>query len=600
MEQRRPEETRGIAANTTWFLPGTGEISTLLKTIDHRSPLGSPMQWSPSLKTLMATTLPVHAQIVIFWGPHYVALYNDAYAPTIGDKHPGALGRPAVEHWAELWDDLEPLLRGVRETGQTFSAKDRPFYIKRSERGETVYFDVSYSAVREQDGSVGGVLCIVTETTQRVQFERRQAFLVELGKALPSFNDPDVIQAHVLRQLGNEFEPETIRFAVSEDDGETFERRRSYERGRLFRDGEIVKWDSLTLGQLRAGYVIFHHESGARSGMPAPDIFDFLEHEPPARVDIPVIHHGKLTAVMSIRPAALETFGGHHLRLTREVAELTWLWINHAKGERDLRKLNEELEERVVSIVGEREQVLAQLHESRKMEMVGQIGGGIAHDFNNLLTPIMASLELIGRRVDDNGTQRLVKGAQQAAERARALVGKLLTFARRQTLKPESVSLAHIVGELKDLVERSLGSGISLDIAMPDGLPKVRVDPQQLELALLNLAVNARDAMPEGGRLTIAAAAQCLSATRGTIPAGRYVSLTVADTGCGMTQDILQSCVEPFYSTKGAGKGTGLGLSMVQGLAVQTGGGLDITSRPGEGTRITLWLPLADLPRVQT
>jgi signal transduction histidine kinase len=594
MERLRPEDAIGIAADAAWFLPGTGEVSSLLKSALHqRSPLGPPTQWSHSLKTLMATTLPVQAQIVIFWGPHYVALYNDAYAPTIGDKHPGALGRPAVEYWAELWDDLEPLLRGVRETGQTFSAKDRPFYIKRSDRGETVYFDVSYSAVREQDGSVGGVLCIVTETTQRVQFERRQAFLVELGKALPSFNDPDVIQAHVLRQLGNEFEPETIRFAISEDDGETFERRQSYERGRLFRDGEILKWDSLTLSQLRAGYVIFHHESGARSGMPDPDIFAFLEHEPPARVDIPVIHHGKLTAVMSIRPAALETFGGHHLRLTREVAELAWLWINHAKGERDLRRLNEELEERVVSIVGERERVLAQLHESRKMEMVGQIGGGIAHDFNNLLTPILASLELIGRRTDDTGTQRLASSAMQAAERARALVGKLLTFARRQTLKPERVSLGHLVGELQDLVERSLDAGIDLDIAIPASLPEVFVDPQQLELAVLNLAVNARDAMPEGGRLSITAAEKSLSAPHGSMPAGHYVSLTVADTGCGMTQDILQSCLEPFYSTKGAGKGTGLGLSMVQGLAVQSGGGLDIASRPGEGTQITLWLPLA-------
>ncbi|WP_338318635.1 PAS domain-containing protein [Bradyrhizobium ottawaense] len=125
--------------------------------------------------------LGADAQIVLFWGPEFVALYNDAYAPTIGDKHPKALGRPARENWAELWDDLEPLLRGVRETGKTFSAKDRPFYIERRGFGETVYFDVSYSAVPEADGGVGGVLCIVSETTERV---RAEAALRELNGTL--------------------------------------------------------------------------------------------------------------------------------------------------------------------------------------------------------------------------------------------------------------------------------------------------------------------------------------------------------------------------------------------------------------------------------
>ena len=129
------------------------------------TPLGRPDDWSPSLTTTVAMMLGADAQIVLFWGPEFVALYNDAYAPTIGDKHPNALGRPARENWTELWDDLEPLLRGVRDTGKTFSAKDRPFYIERRGFGETVYFDISYSAVPEADGSVGGVLCIVSETS---------------------------------------------------------------------------------------------------------------------------------------------------------------------------------------------------------------------------------------------------------------------------------------------------------------------------------------------------------------------------------------------------------------------------------------------------
>ena len=164
------------------FLLNGGSVGSLLQSMDWRgSPVGPPHTWSPHLQTVMGTLLPAQAQCVLFWGPAYVALYNDAYAPSIGTKHPQALGRPAQENWSELWDDLEPLLRGVRESGQTFSAKDRPFYIERHGVGETAYFDVSYSAVREADGSVGGVLCLVTETTERVRFQQRQAFLLELG-----------------------------------------------------------------------------------------------------------------------------------------------------------------------------------------------------------------------------------------------------------------------------------------------------------------------------------------------------------------------------------------------------------------------------------
>lgn len=146
----------------------TNDVGALIVTRDWQaSPLGPPETWSTSLKTTLGMLLRAHAEIVLFWGPEFVALYNDSYAPTIGDKHPRALGRPACENWTELWDDLEPLLRKVYETGETFSAKDRAFYIERHGYGETVYFDISYSAVPDDDGTIGGVLCIVAETTER-------------------------------------------------------------------------------------------------------------------------------------------------------------------------------------------------------------------------------------------------------------------------------------------------------------------------------------------------------------------------------------------------------------------------------------------------
>jgi len=137
------------------------------------SPLGPPVTWTSRLRGAMDILTASEAQIVLFWGPQFVALYNDAYAPTIGSKHPAALGRPAQEYWSELWNDLEPLLRGVRESGKTFSAKNRPFYIERHGFGETAYFDISYSPVRDDDESVGGVLCIVSETTEQVMANQR-------------------------------------------------------------------------------------------------------------------------------------------------------------------------------------------------------------------------------------------------------------------------------------------------------------------------------------------------------------------------------------------------------------------------------------------
>src|ERR1700760_4426707 len=172
----------GLASDKTEFLAGGGFMGALMRDHDWSgSPLGDPEQWTSSLRTTVGLLLRTEAQIVLFWGPEFVALYNDAYAPTIGDKHPRAIGRPARENWLELWDDLEPLLQGVRDTGKTFSAKDRPFYIERHGFGETVYFDISYSAVPEADGSVGGVLCIVSEANQRV---RASAALRELNENL--------------------------------------------------------------------------------------------------------------------------------------------------------------------------------------------------------------------------------------------------------------------------------------------------------------------------------------------------------------------------------------------------------------------------------
>lgn len=269
----------------------------------------------------------------------------------------------------------------------------------------------------------------------------------------------------------------------------------------------------------------------------------------------------------------------------REVAVIFQDVTNRMRAEIALRELNETLEKRVAAAVEEREQALAQLHEAQKLETIGQLTGGVAHDFNNLLTPITGALDLLGRRyADDARSARLLEGALQSAERAKTLVQRLLGFARRQALETRAVDLTALVHDMRDLIASSVGPTVEVQIDAPEGLPAALADPNQLELAILNLCVNARDAMPGGGSVTVSLAR--------TDPG--FIRLSVIDTGTGMDAETLARAIEPFYSTKELGKGTGLGLSMVHGLAAQLGGRFDLSSTPGLGTRVDLDLPIAD------
>ena len=238
------------------------------------------------------------------------------------------------------------------------------------------------------------------------------------------------------------------------------------------------------------------------------------------------------------------------------------------------------------------------LRQSQKMEAMGSLTGGVAHDFNNLLTPIIGSLDMLVRKgLGSERERRLIDGALQSAERAKTLVQRLLAFARRQPLQTTSVDLVSLIEEMAGLIGSTVGPNIDVQVELASDLPPALADANQVEMALLNLAVNARDAMPDGGQLTIGAQRESV---RGKHPAGlkhgHYVRLRVRDTGSGMDDATLRRAVEPFFSTKGIGKGTGLGLSMVHGLAGQLGGGLLIDSAPGEGTTVTLWFQISALP----
>lgn len=261
-----------------------------------------------------------------------------------------------------------------------------------------------------------------------------------------------------------------------------------------------------------------------------------------------------------------------------------------------LRRSNDQLEAAVVARTREREVVLRQLHESQKMESIGQLTGGVAHDFNNLLAVILSSLTLLKKNMpDDPRLTKFIDGAVQGAERGAALTKRLLAFARRQELKLEAVDILKLIPELMDFLRQTVGPSVSIVSEIAPEVHPIKIDANQFELALMNLAVNGRDAMPDGGTLTIAAQDEIAGAGRGPreLPPGKYVRVSVTDTGFGMNEETLAKAMEPFFTTKGVGKGTGLGLSMVHGLTAQSGGAVSITSDVGKGTTVSIWLPRA-------
>lgn len=287
---------------------------------------------------------------------------------------------------------------------------------------------------------------------------------------------------------------------------------------------------------------------------------------------------------------------GRCLRFTGTAVDVTPRKV----AEEQLRELNATLELRVAEAIAEREVVQQALRQSQKMEAMGQLTGGVAHDFNNLLTPIVGTLDMLQRRsVGGEREQRLISGALQSADRAKTLVQRLLAFARRQPLQLVPVDVAKLVSDMGELIASTTGPQIKVIVDAPQALPAAMADANQLEMAVLNLSVNARDAMVNGGTIRISASMEQVdSGHRSNLPLGEYVCLSVADTGEGMDPATLARAVEPFFSTKGVGKGTGLGLSMVHGLASQLNGALTIQSSPGLGTHVELWLPRSVTPQV--
>lgn len=872
-----------------------GEMSRLINDRDWTdSPIGSPSQWPQSLKTTVGLILPAAAQMVMFWGPEFVALYNDAYAPTIGDKHPRALGRPAHENWAELWDDLGPLLRGVRDTGKPVYAKDRPFYIERHGYPETVYFDISYSAVPDEEGQVGGVLCVVSETTERVVAAQRTVAdrerLQQMFEQSPTFTATMVGPDHVFEMAnpayldlvgGRNVVGKSVREALPDIQGQGFyelldqvfqsgephvglgtlvlidrgsgpEERfvdfvyqpmldatgkvsgilvqgsdvterfeteeqlsQSEDRLRLATESaNIGTWDFNPItGELRwdarckelfglppeanitydrfleglhpedrektdhavkvallpagpGGYDVRYRTIGLEDGVErwiaakgravfggagkdriaTRFIGTVLDISEQVRTDQRLREEGETLEILNRTGSAIageldlekvvqlvtdagvqltgaqfgaffynvtddsgesymlytlsgvprsafesfpmprntkvfaptfagegvvrsdditkdprygkndpyygkpkghlpvvsylavpvtgrtgEVIGGlffghpdagrfsdRHERLMEGIAAQAAIAIDNARlfrgaqreieqrvaAEQALTGLNETLESRVAEEIDRRSRAEEVLRQTQKMETVGQLSGGIAHDFNNLLQVIHGNLSILERSIPDSETKlrRNVANALSGTERAAILTKRLLAFSRRQSLDPRPIDVNRLILDMTELLHRTLGETVVIDTHLDPDLPNAFVDGNQLENAILNLAINARDAMPRGGKLDICTQLAEIEndQAESRTESERYVLVKVRDFGEGMSKEVLERAVEPFFSTKEVGQGTGLGLSMVYGFVRQSDGHLEIKSTEGHGTTIDLYLPLTNAEAMST
>jgi PAS domain S-box-containing protein len=311
-----------------------------------------------------------------------------------------------------------------------------------------------------------------------------------------------------------------------------------------------------------------------------------------------------------IRAQLYRDRAGEALKLVGVSADVT----DRIRNEEHQRRLNATLEERVsertreleaahesvMAEVSQRERAEEQLRQAQKMEAIGQLTGGVAHDFNNLLMAVLGNLELLRKHsAGDARAERLIDGAQQGAKRGASLTQRLLAFARRQDLQIGPVDLRSLVFGMEDLLRRSVGAAVPIEMVMPDHLPLVSADANQVELALLNLAVNARDAMPDGGALRIELNERETTSATDALARGHYLVLSVTDQGHGMDEATLKKAIEPFFSTKELGKGTGLGLSMIHGLALQLKGDLKLSSVVGVGTTAELWIPVSSAVEAQ-
>ena len=602
-----PENDRAAAMPN--FLAHGGEMGALINAHPWRDTrLGAPEGWPESLKCVLATILGSARPMYVLWGPELFFFFNGAYAPMLGVRLDGALGRPFAQVWPELWADFEPILNQAL-SGEGSAHENMPLTLLRHGYAEATWWTFAYLPLRDGAGAVVGVHCIATETTQEVRAQesladkqKQQAFRVELTDALRDTTTPEALMAVAAKKLGQYLKASCVGYGKIDEAGQcclvhqdwTAEGFRSVA-GQHRLDNFAV----LRAQQLRAGRTVAVHDidRDLLTTRGAPLVSNQpMRHK--ALIVAPLVKNGHFAALLFVLNAAPRVWTDSEQALVEEVAERTWSALQRLQAELDLRQSNQVLDQRTSELLHSEHA----LRQSQKLEALGQLTGGIAHDVNNLLAVISASAELLrSPGLPEDQRSHYLDRIFDTVGRAAKLTGQLLAFARQQPLKPEVFDVGQRLLGVVDLVRPLLGKGVQIDLeGCEEQCCQAEADINQFETTLVNLAVNARDAMNAQGRITVQVQQVDHIPTgpsrdpQVSDRPGDFVAISVRDTGCGMAADQLSAIFEPFYTTKEVGKGTGLGLSQVFGFARQSGGDIAVTSQPGSGSVFTLYLPRAN------
>jgi PAS domain S-box-containing protein len=533
------------------------------------TPLGPRSRWPQSLLTLVDLMEGGAQPMFIVWGRDRTLLYNDAYAAMLGDRHPGAFGRSFLDPWQEHAELLRPMVEQV-EAGKAVHSPDFVMTVERDVRPREAHFAVSCSPVRSDKGQVVGCFGTCTETTALVAAER--------------------LRSEGMRRVAHMFENAPAIIAVMEGPDHVFTVANGAFRTLVGDQRELIG-------------------KPFRDALPeTADFVERLDHtfatgEPfrarGARVSLRRGTGGELEErILDFSYDPIYTADRMITGIFGEGVDVT----ERVHAEEELRRLNRTLEHRVAEELELRLRSEDALRQSQKMEAIGQLTGGVAHDFNNLLTVIRSSADVLRRlELSEDRRRRYLDAISETADRAARLTSQLLAFARRQALRPAVFNLRDCIRSVADMLATVVGARIELVTDLECDECFVEADAVQFETALVNLAANARDAMKDEGRLTISVyPADHIPRVRVHAKRkGRFAAVSVSDTGSGIAPEVIEHIFEPFFTTKEVGRGTGLGLSQVYGFAKQSGGEVDVESKPGEGATFNLYLPRVDPPAEQ-
>ena len=561
-----PSLDRSGAKRPPSFLLNGGEMGARMREYDwSTTALGPPETWPQSLKSMVGACLNSPLLGAVLWGPELLMFYNDAYVQSLADRHPAAMGRPVADVWGAAWQQVAEPFRQAMETGCGFEQKEVEIPMVRRGKAETTWWDFTATPIRGEDGSVVGLLNQGVEITDQVHFRQGMLQAEEELQALNQTLECRIAERTAALVLYQNI-VQSNKSCISAFD----------------LDYRLIAFNPAQSDQF---FRIFGHR--LQLGEVFPDLF------PADQASVVRSFIGRALAGES--HTVYEEFGDPEL--AKPSWEIDYSPLLDASGQiMGAFHRAKDISDRLLS---QAELLAAQeaLRQSQKMESVGQLTGGIAHDFNNLLGGMTGSLELIKRRCakgEYQDIERYVSVGLDAAQRATALTKRLLAFSRRQALEPKVLDTPRVISGMEDLIRRTIGVQIELEVVPGVESWKVKADAGQLENALLNLCINARDAMPDGGKLIIETANRRFddrSSKVIDIEPGQYVSLSVSDNGVGMPPEVAAHAFDPFFTTKPIGEGTGLGLSMIYGFAKQSGGHARIYSETGKGTTVCIYLP---------